>query len=284
MQYFHHDNVRLRYQDVGRGAPVLLLHGLGSCTEDWLYQIAALSTNNRVIALDLRGHGQSAAVRQAYLMRQLAEDAQALMEHLQLPAYHVVGFSMGGMVAFELALHANQSVQSLVIINSGPQALANSAKKRWQLMLRQLIISVLGMRSLGRVIGRKLFPQPHQQALRERFESGMAKMDKTSYQLALRAISQFSVQSSLPRITQPTLVISSDQDYTPISHKAEYVRLMPNARLVVIENSRHATPIDQPEALNKVLTEFIGSQCRAGMRTQNPDGPTLQQQIGEHHA
>ncbi|MBT1065354.1 alpha/beta hydrolase [Bowmanella sp. Y26] len=284
MQYFHHDNVRLRYQDVGRGAPVLLLHGLGSCTEDWLYQIAALSTNNRVIALDLRGHGQSAAVRQAYLMRQLAEDAQALMEHLQLPAYHVVGFSMGGMVAFELALHAKESVQSLVIINSGPQALANSAKKRWQLMLRQLIISVLGMRSLGRVIGRKLFPQPHQQALRERFESGMAKMDKTSYQLALRAISQFSVQSSLPRITQPTLVISSDQDYTPISHKAEYVRLMPNARLVVIENSRHATPIDQPDALNKVLTEFIGSQCRAGMQTQNPDSPTLQQQIGEHHA
>lgn len=277
MQYFHHDNVRLHYQDVGQGAPVLLLHGLGSCTEDWLDQIAALSTNNRVIALDLRGHGQSAAVRQAYLMRQLAEDAQALMEHLQLPTYHVVGFSMGGMVAFELALQAKESVQSLVIINSGPQALANSAKKRWQLMFRQLIISVLGMRSLGRVIGRKLFPQPNQQALRERFESGMAKMDKTSYQLALRAISQFSVQSSLPQITQPTLVISSDQDYTPISHKAEYVRLMPNARLVVIENSRHATPIDQPQALNKVLTEFIGSQCRAGKQTQSPDGPTLQQ-------
>lgn len=277
MPYFHQDNVRLHYQDVGQGAPLLLLHGLGSCTEDWLYQIAALSSQYRVIALDLRGHGQSAAVRQAYFMRQLAEDARALMEHLQLPTYHVVGFSMGGMVAFELALQAKTSVQSLVIINSGPQALANSAKKRWQLMFRQLIISLLGMRSLGRVIGRKLFPQPNQQALRERFESGMAKMDKTSYQLALRAISQFSVQSSLPQITPPTLVISSDQDYTPISHKAEYIRLMPNARLVVIENSRHATPIDQPDALNAVLTEFFGTQCQAGKPIDNPDSSTLQQ-------
>jgi len=67
------------------------------------------------------------------------------------------------------------------------------------------------------------------------------------------------VEHKLSRITCPTLIIAADHDYTPVSLKQAYVRHIANARLVVIEDSRHATPLDQPEDFNRTLLEFIAS-------------------------
>jgi len=65
------------------------------------------------------------------------------------------------------------------------------------------------------------------------------------------------VQERLSRITCPTLVISADHDYTPVAQKENYVKLLPDARLVVIKDSRHATPLDQPEVFNTTLLDFL---------------------------
>lgn len=65
------------------------------------------------------------------------------------------------------------------------------------------------------------------------------------------------MQEHLCIITCPTLVISADHDYTPVAQKEIYVKLLPNARLVVIEDSRHATPLDQPEVFNTTLLDFL---------------------------
>ena len=67
------------------------------------------------------------------------------------------------------------------------------------------------------------------------------------------------MRERLAAITCPTLVISGDRDYTPVAHKQRYVEQLPNARLVVIEQSRHATPMDQPDQFNTTLLSFIGS-------------------------
>ncbi|AZF48972.1 Beta-ketoadipate enol-lactone hydrolase [Pseudomonas sp. R2-7-07] len=66
-------------------------------------------------------------------------------------------------------------------------------------------------------------------------------------------------QEQRSRITCPTQVINADHDYTPVAHKEIYVKLLPNARLVVIEDSRHATPLDQPEVFNATLLDFLNS-------------------------
>ena len=104
MPYFDNDGCQLHYEDYGHGTPLLLVHGLGSSTRDWEYQIPALSPHYRVIALDVRGHGRSDKPREAYRIADFADDVAALIEHLQLPSVHLVGISMGGMIGFQLGV------------------------------------------------------------------------------------------------------------------------------------------------------------------------------------
>ena len=85
----------------------------------------------------------------------------------------------------------------------------------------------------------------------------MRENDPKAYKAATNALIGWSVRSQLGRIQCPVLVIGGDMDYTPVAHKAAYVRELPNARLHVVQNSRHATPIDQPEAFNTAVLQFF---------------------------
>jgi pimeloyl-ACP methyl ester carboxylesterase len=84
-----------------------------------------------------------------------------------------------------------------------------------------------------------------------------AQNDKNAYNNSVQALKDWSVSKHLGEILCPTLVISADQDYTPLSYKQSYVNKMPDAELVAIPNSRHATPLDQPEIFNEIVSEFL---------------------------
>ena len=103
MSYFNQQGCQIYYEDVGRGEAVILIHGLGSSTKDWEYQIPELQKEFRVIAVDVRGHGRSGKPVQSYSIPAFADDIFALIQHLKLHKPHVIGISMGGMIAFLLA-------------------------------------------------------------------------------------------------------------------------------------------------------------------------------------
>jgi pimeloyl-ACP methyl ester carboxylesterase len=84
-----------------------------------------------------------------------------------------------------------------------------------------------------------------------------AKNDKHAYLASFDAIVGWGVQERLSKVSCPTLIISADRDYTPVALKENYVKLLPDARLAVIADSRHATPMDQPERFNQTLLEFL---------------------------
>lgn len=262
MPNFTYQQRTTHYLDRGHGPVIILLHGLGSCADDWKPQMEALATSHRVIAPDFRGHGKSSVASSPFSMQTLAKDIKALTEHLQLNKYQVVGFSLGGMVAFELALLCPADIVAMVIINSGPAVATASWSIKCQLQLRLLIIRLLGMRRLGQIIGKKLFVKNTHQQLAKQFAEQMAHTDATSYRYTLKAISRFTLLGQLKRITMPVLVISADQDYTPVAFKQDYVSQLPNASLVVITDSRHATPLDQPDVLNQHLCEFLLNSTR----------------------
>src|SRR5947207_2466572 len=111
------NGVDLYYEVHGSGEPVLLIHGLGSSTRDWAPQVPALSQRFQVIAFDVRGHGRSAKPKQRYSVKLFAADTAALIRTLDIAPAHVIGISMGGMIAFQLAVEAPQLVRSLVIVN-----------------------------------------------------------------------------------------------------------------------------------------------------------------------
>ncbi|MGO9532548.1 MAG: alpha/beta fold hydrolase, partial [Syntrophobacteraceae bacterium] len=84
-----------------------------------------------------------------------------------------------------------------------------------------------------------------------------AQNDKNAYYNSILALRDWSVLKYLGEIRCPSLVISADQDYTPVSYKEFYVSRMPDAKLAIISNSRHTTPLDQPERFNEIVVEFL---------------------------
>lgn len=257
MAYFEHEGCNLHYEEYGHGTPLLLVHGLGSSTQDWEMQIPALSARYRVIVPDVRGHGRSDRPRERYSIAGFSADLIALIEHLNLGAVHLVGLSMGGMIAFQLAVDQPQLLKSLCIVNSAPEVKRRSRNDYWQWFKRWSLMHVLSMGTIGKALGAKLFPKPEQASLRQKIAARWAKNDKHAYLASFNAIVDWGVQERLYKVSCPTLVISADRDYTPVALKETYVKLLPDARLVVIADSRHATPLDQPERFNQTLLEFL---------------------------
>ena len=271
MPYFEHAGCQLYYEDHGQGEPLLLVHGLGSSIQDWEYQLPHLQQQRRVLAVDLRGHGRSGKPRERYSMAAFAADVAALIEHLGLPRVHLVGISMGGMVGFQLGVDRPELLRSLTIVNSAPEVKARSANDWWQLAKRWTLSRLLSMETIGKGLGRVLFPRPEQAELRAKVEQRWPQNDKRAYLSSLDAIIGWSVRERLAAITCPTLVISADHDYTPVAVKEAYVRELPNARLVVMERSRHATPMDQPERFNAVLDDFLAQVEHTQPQPENKD-------------
>jgi len=257
MAFFEHDGCSLHYEEYGQGSPLLLVHGLGSSCRDWEYQIPVLARHYRVIAMDMRGHGRSDKPNERYSIPGFTADVEALIEHLQLGPVHLVGLSMGGMIGFQLAVDHPEQLKSLCIVNSGPQVKIKSANDVLQWAKRWGLGRVLSMSAIGKGLGQNLFPKPEQADLRRKIAARWAENDKRAYLASFDAIVGWGVQDRLSRITCPTLIVSADRDYTPVALKEDYVRLISQARLVVIKDSRHATPLDQPEAFNRALLEFI---------------------------
>jgi pimeloyl-ACP methyl ester carboxylesterase len=259
MARFDHQGCALHYDVTGHGSPVLLLHGLGSSGLDWEYQIAVLAERYKVIVLDLRGHGLSAKPRERYSIEGFSADVIALLEHLDCGPVHLVGLSMGGMIGFQLAVDHPRWLKSLCIVNSGPQVRLHSAGDYWQWFKRWSLMHLASMRTIGIALGKNLFPKPEQGPLRAKVAERWARNDKPAYLASFNAIVGWSVLERLGAIDCPTLVISADHDYTPVAVKEHYVTLIPNAHLAVIEDSRHATPLDQPERFNQTLLRFIAT-------------------------
>ncbi|MFY0747410.1 alpha/beta fold hydrolase [Pseudomonas sp. NFX5] len=257
MAWFDHEGCSLHYEEYGHGTPLILIHGLGSSSQDWELQVPALARHYRLIVVDVRGHGRSDKPRERYSIEGFTYDLVALIEHLDLPPAHVVGLSMGGMIAFQLAVDEPGRVKSLCIVNSAPQVKVRSAREYGWWVKRWTLARVLSLATIGKALGERLFPKPGQADLRRKMAERWAKNDKRAYLASFDAIVGWSVQERLSRITCPTLVISADHDYTPVAQKENYVKLLPDARLVVIEDSRHATPLDQPEVFNTTLLDFL---------------------------
>ncbi|MBJ7374343.1 MAG: alpha/beta fold hydrolase [Pseudomonas sp.] len=259
MAYFEHESCNLHYEEYGHGAPLLLVHGLGSSTLDWEMQIPALAAHFRVIVPDIRGHGRSDKPRERYSIAGFSADLLALIEHLRLGPVHYVGLSMGGMIGFQLAVDQPQALKSLTIVNSAPQVKLRSRDDYWQWFKRWSLMRLLSLETIGKALGSKLFPKPEQADLRRKMAERWAKNDKRAYLASFDAIVGWGVQERLSRVSCPTLVISADRDYTPVALKETYVKLLPDARLVVIDDSRHATPLDQPERFNHTLLDFLAT-------------------------
>jgi len=251
------DSLDFNYEIVGEGQPVLFIHGLGSSSRDWEEQVNYFSKDYKVVCFDVRGHGLSGNPPGPYSIKLFADDTAALIMSLDLSPVHIVGISMGGMIAFQLAVDNPHLLKSMTIVNSGPEMIARSFKEKLMIFQRSVIFRLLSMQKIGEVLARRIFPKADQDELRMKMIERWAENDKRAYIDSFKALVGWSVADNIDNIKCPTLVIAADADYTPVSLKEAYVARMPAAQLVVINDSRHATPLDRPAEFNKALAAFL---------------------------
>ncbi|NVJ21674.1 alpha/beta hydrolase [Myxococcus sp. AM011] len=251
------EGLTLHYEESGQGIPVLLLHGLGSSGVDWELVTPRLASAYRVVVPDARGHGRSGKPAGAYGVPLFAKDIAALCDALGLKQLHVIGLSMGGMMGFQLAVDRPDLVRSLVIVNSGPELVARTARRKFDFALRLFLLRFFGPKAMAKVLAPKLFPKPEQEGLRQRAIATFSANDPDAYLRSTRGLLGWSVMARLKDITCPVLVLHSERDYTPRSAKQVYVDLLSNARLQVLADSGHAAPLDQPGPLTDAVEDFL---------------------------
>lgn len=245
------------YESTGNGPPVLFLHGLGSSTRDWERQVPHFARAHRVVTVDLLGHGQSDKPAGKYRIEQFSSNVATLMETLELPPCAVVGISLGGMVAFQLAVDHPELIERLVVVNAlSDNDLLQQAKG--QILMRRLIVQFLGLERMGKVLGARLFPDEGMEEERALMAQRWAENDKKAYQKSLQAAVDWpGVTERLDGFDRPMLTISSDEDYVPLEQKQPYMDALPQMEHVVIPDARHAVPMERPEQFNEVLGEFL---------------------------
>jgi 3-oxoadipate enol-lactonase len=145
----------------------------------------------------------------------------------------------------------------VVIANSGPAMPIKTLSQRLMIWTRIAIVRLQGMRKMGEVLANRLLPGPEHAAARTEFIERWAANDPVAYLSALKGLVNWSVLDALPRIDRPLLVLTGDQDYTPLPAKRAYAAMITDAELVGLDDSRHFSPIDQAAAFNAALIEFL---------------------------
>lgn len=273
------DTVDLAYSEVaggaaqshgsGSGAPLVLIHGLGGSQADWPFQVPVFAARFRIVTLDLRGHGRSPKPSGPYRMSQLAADVALLLMRLDARPAHVVGLSLGGAVAQQLAIDYPDLVRSLVLVNTASCFISTQWRRRLLGARRFAAVYLQGMDKVAEDVAGRLFPLLEQAPLRAEAVRRIAANDLAAYRASLWAVARFNVTFLLDLITCPTLVVAGENDSTvPIAPKQLLAQRIHGSRFQVIANSTHATPLDQPDAFNQAVMEFLeaverGSPLRA---------------------
>lgn len=243
----------------GDGPPLLLIHGLGSSGDDWAFQIGPLARHYRLLVPDLRGCGASPVGAGRISIRGFAQDLWQMLDQLRIDRLAIAGFSMGGAVALEMALQQASRVTRLATINSLPSYRVDHWRKWLELNLQIALVKTLGMRRTARMVARRLFPQAHQAAMRQRVVDVLGAAQVEPYLRCARALADWCAAEHVDTLVTPLLMIAGELDYTGLDEKRAWAQRM-RAQLAIVAGSRHGTPFDAIDATNSCLLAFLADQ------------------------
>jgi 3-oxoadipate enol-lactonase len=251
------NGVKHHYVSKGEGPPVVLVHGLGGSLHVWHGVLDNLSHHHHVVALDLRGHGRSDAGKAAVSVKGWAEDVEALISALELPAVTLVGHSMGTLVAQHLAAKRPAAVDNLVLVG-GISHFEPPAKEAYG--ARADLVEAEGMDAVvdawleGAIAPRSAARLPQLVGL---MRDLMLRNDPKQYAKACRAIAK-APSIRREEIGQPTLLVVGDRDRsTPIAMTEELHRQIPVSRVRVLSNCGHWLTLEEPDQLSAAILEFL---------------------------
>lgn len=256
------NGIEINYELSGQeDAPaVVLSHSLGSSLEMWNPQIAALKPHYRVLRFDTRGHGGSEAPAQPYSLDQLTEDVLSLLDVLGIDELHFVGLSMGGMIGQCLALNHGNRLRSLALCDT-TALIPPDAQPVWQERIdaaRENGLKALVDDTLQRWFTPTYLDQnpPQVQLIRKLFLA----TPLAGYIGCSEAIRSLDYLERLSEIKTPTLIIVGREDPgTPVEAAQAMHQRIADSQLVVLPSAAHLSNVEQSEAFNQSLMNFINT-------------------------
>jgi pimeloyl-ACP methyl ester carboxylesterase len=263
------DGVRIHYQEIGTGTPLVLLHGFTSSTYSWKDVFEPLSQNFRVIAVDLKGFGFSGKPDGDYSRRAQATLVGHLLDYLKIEKAWLCGNSMGGEIALNFALQNPQRVDGLILIDSAGVTVTGSGSLAPGYLLLPVvgrIVTALALTS-DKLVRQGLEKSFYDQTkvTNERVAYYYRPLKTRGGQLAaVRARTQaneFPVEPELGRISMPTLIIWGAQDaLIPLEAGIKMNKLIKESRLVIFDSCGHLPQEEVPAQVVDEITKFIGGQ------------------------
>jgi pimeloyl-ACP methyl ester carboxylesterase len=278
---------RLHYLVRGAGEPVLLIHGLGSSGADWAFQVPALEPAFQVIVPDLPGCGHSPRAA-ACSVHAWAESLWVLLDALGAARPNLVGFSLGGAVALEMALQRPAAVRRLALINGLATYRVDHWTKWCKARIDAALVRLLGMRRTDELIAARLFPDPHQIPMRERAQSVIGAVPGKTYLEMAAALERWSALERLDALQSRTLLIAAEYDYTPLAEKRRLAARL-GTPLLVVRGSRHGTPFDAIRVTNASLLAHLNDRALPPVEEWQRDDPghpayRLENSLADEHA
>ncbi len=254
------NGIDINYELTGKiGAPVVMLsHSLACSLVMWQPQMAVLESAFQVLRFDTRGHGDSDAPQRSYSLEQLAMDAIGLMDALKIDAVHFVGLSMGGMIGQGLALDYADRLKSLTLCDTAA-IMPDETQPIWQQRIEAA--GKKGMQGqVDETLERWFRPEYLQQNPPEveMIRRQILATPVTGYIGCCEAIRRLKYLDRLPGINLPTLIMVGEEDPgTPVAASEAMHERISDSRLVVLPSARHLSNIEQSEAFNAALMEFL---------------------------
>lgn len=257
----------LRYWDEGEGPPVVLIHGVGADGESWDQIAAPLTEDFRVLRLDLRGHGRSGHIEGALMLDDFVRDVVDVLDVCAVQAAHVVGFSLGGMIAQSFALQHPGRLGRLVLLSA---VAGRSAEEREKVQGR---LAILREQGIGAITGAAQdrwftagFIAQHPEQVRRRMQQ-LQENHAPSYAAAYTVFSTSDLGDQLRAIRAPTLIATGEHDIGSNTRMARFMQeQIPGSQLQILPELRHSILVEAPELVTKLVRDFLLEQPIASER------------------
>jgi pimeloyl-ACP methyl ester carboxylesterase len=255
-------NVNIYYEIIGQGEPLVMIRGISSNADHWYEQVPVLSQKYQLLVFDNRGIARSSDPGGSFSTRNMAADTVGLMEAVGIKKAHVMGYSMGGMIAQEMALAYPEKVNGLILVATDCGiSLRVKAKPEFFRLFSEMIR--LGTNEAKKAAAGCLFAKQTFETrpdIIERYSEVSLRFPASQKTLGRQwtAIAQHDACNRLAKISSPTLVITGSEDeLIPPQNAKVMAQRIPGAQMISIDGSGHLFLIEQPEAFNEAVIGFL---------------------------
>ncbi len=262
---------KIAYDREGKGPLVVFMHGIGGNRSNWTEQVAYFGRRYCAIAWDARGYGASDDSPATLKFTDYGDDLRRLLDHLKADKAHVVGLSMGGMIAQDFHAHYPDRIATLALVDTNLGMAMQSEEFKRDFLARRLAPLERGLTPKDTATeNAKALVSPHTpDELVAKLRASLSALRVEPYKQAIHAILSCDFRASNPSIKVPTLVIVGEDDRLTTPEQADLLAAtIPGARKVVIERAGHLSNLEQAGHFNAALSAFLDRNAAAASRVE----------------